>query len=262
MRVNSKKASLLVFSAASTVLAAILPSAAEAADIKWNVTSGDFTTATNWTGGVVPGTSDMADVSNGGTATISAGDVVNVAELWAGNVSTNTSVILMTGGVANVSNTVAVGHNATIGIFNMSGGTINLAAGGLSLRVFGRAASGVGATQFLMSGSAVINDADEFDVGYFNGTTSGSATMNMSGGTINMTSASATQPFAIANGTGGVNPVTGLFYMTGGTFNCANPVWVAEQSGNASTPVGVFSIAGGNFYSSNLVAIGRKPGRF
>jgi fibronectin-binding autotransporter adhesin len=257
MRVNSKKASLLVFSAASTVLAAILPSAAEAADIKWNVTSGDFTTATNWTGGVVPGTSDMADVSNGGTATISAGDVVNVAELWAGNVSTNTSVILMTGGVANVSNTVAVGHNATIGIFNMSGGTINLAAGGLSLRVFGRAASGVGATQFLMSGSAVINDADEFDVGYFNGTTSGSATMNMSGGTINMTSASATQPFAIANGTGGVNPVTGLFYMTGGTFNCANPVWVAEQSGNASTPVGVFSIAGGNFYSSNLVAIGR-----
>ena len=48
----------------------LLSSSAARADTYWNVTSGDWSSAGNWTSGL-PTSSNNADIYNGGTVTIS-----------------------------------------------------------------------------------------------------------------------------------------------------------------------------------------------
>ena len=55
------------FAAAAILL---LSSAPVRADITWNVPSGDWSVATNWSGGTVPTSTDNADIYDGGTVSI------------------------------------------------------------------------------------------------------------------------------------------------------------------------------------------------
>ena len=57
-----------LFGFAAAVL--LLSSPLARADITWNVQSGNWSVATNWSGGAVPTSTDNADIFNGGTATI------------------------------------------------------------------------------------------------------------------------------------------------------------------------------------------------
>jgi autotransporter-associated beta strand protein len=259
VRRTSKKAAFWIFSAASAVAWTMMPRAAESADIK-SIANGDFGSTSVWTGGAIPGAADIADVTSGFNVSIGSGETFNVTSAYAGNGSTNTSTILQTGGTLNCSSDLTVGHSENIGIFNMTGGTVNVSgvSGNMAIRVYGNIVKGAGATQFLISGSSVVNDVVEFDVGYAlsAGVNIGAATMNMTGGTINLTGTSL--PFGIANGNGPSNGSTGYVYMSGGTINCASPIWIAEQyTVNNTSPTGLLSITGGTFSSSNLVAIGR-----
>ena len=61
----------------STTAAMLFASIAQAADLYWGVPSGDWSNADNW-GGALPTSSNVANISNGGTAIIShAGAVCN-----------------------------------------------------------------------------------------------------------------------------------------------------------------------------------------
>jgi hypothetical protein len=65
---------------------AVASFAGTAAATEFAVPAGNFTAGPSWTGGVAPGPTDPADINNGGTATINAGD--NPASARCGSAST------------------------------------------------------------------------------------------------------------------------------------------------------------------------------
>ncbi len=64
----SRRATLLALASTAVIAAGSL----RAADITWSATTGDFGTATNWTGGVVPTQADNAILANEGTIELTA----------------------------------------------------------------------------------------------------------------------------------------------------------------------------------------------
>src|SRR5437773_191575 len=71
---NATHARALARRTAAAAFAVLLGStnSALATSYSWNVSSGDWFTATNWNPNGVPGASDDATISNGGSATVSA----------------------------------------------------------------------------------------------------------------------------------------------------------------------------------------------
>ena len=100
------------------------------ANVTWTLaTTGDWSIASNWSGGAVPTSSGTADIFNGGTATVTTtGDVCSSLSL--GN-SAGSGTIQTTGGSLAVSGTtvtsgyLAVGYSGR-GNFTQSGGTTSV----------------------------------------------------------------------------------------------------------------------------------------
>jgi autotransporter-associated beta strand protein len=260
---RSVKAVSAIFSAATAVAGVIFPMPAGAQTIQWNAATGDFTTAADWSTGTVPGAAATADVTNSGVCTISAADTVSVTQLWAGDTAGTTSgTIVQTGGTVNASTFIAVGHagSSGVGIYNFSGGILNQTGTtnvSDSIRLFGSASTGPGSTVMNVSDATgtnkgtVINDASGFDVGYNNGTAIGAATLNFSGGTLNMTNTGS--QLAVGNGAG----TTGIVNMTGGNMNISSQIWIGQSTATTGGGTGTFNLTGGNVASSTWVAIGR-----
>ena len=90
------------------------------ADVAWTpTTTGDWSAATNWSGGVVPTSSDSVDIYSGGTATIS--QTAACSALTIGG-TTGSGNLQITGGSLTVSSSAVVG-NAGAGSFTQSGGS-------------------------------------------------------------------------------------------------------------------------------------------
>ena len=97
-------------------------SVANADDISWSGTTGDWTTGGNW-GGTVPGVGDIARVNNSGTAQLSA--AVTVDKLYLGNSGGHVGTVEVSSGSLDV--TVSDGFyigDAGTGTLNISGGTV------------------------------------------------------------------------------------------------------------------------------------------
>lgn len=105
---------------------------ATAADILWSGTEGDFAVPTNWAGGVVPGTTDAAILSNGGKIQFLMPPSLTIAgvNIGHGEFVQNSSGITQNGPSLTVSGPILVGvGEGTDGLFTQLGDTINSAGG-------------------------------------------------------------------------------------------------------------------------------------
>ena len=191
--------------------------------IDFSVSNGDFLSNGSWAGGVAPGSSDLAEVSNGGNANIRNGNNIEVNELKVASGSGTTGTLTMTGGNLNVigagngtDDAFIIGDfgNAT---FDMSGGNISF-----------------GPSQ----------GAGDFHIGKH-----GSSTMNQTGGVFQMG-----DTLRIAREEGG----RGAFNLLGGEFYTGTGVVVARNGGAD----GSFTIGGtGKFVAGNSLGEGNIDGK-
>jgi autotransporter-associated beta strand protein len=145
-------------------------SLAHAATCTWQVSSGDWSTASNW-GGTEPTASDDVDICNGGTATISqTGERCD--HLYLGDSGTGRSgTIEMIGGDLSTASNLYVAESG-IGTFTQTGGT-NTVANNLEL---GYSSGSSGA--YNLSGSGQLNALCEYVGGY-----EGTGAFSQTGGT-------------------------------------------------------------------------------
>ena len=101
----------------------LLSSPSARADDTWtNTTTGDWSSAGNWSGNVVPTSTDNADIYNGGTATVTqSGELCNSLSLG----GTGGGTLQVTGGSLSIGSSALVGVNGS-GVFVQSGGAVSL----------------------------------------------------------------------------------------------------------------------------------------
>jgi predicted phosphodiesterase len=162
---------------ASFILLFTLTAISSAADVTWNnnASDGNWTNASNWTGGVVPNTtSDYARISmatgplfssgrsatafrvflqgTNGTITINGGTLNTNNHFYVAALSTDTATINMSGGAINMATTFWVARDSGgVANVNLSGGTITCNA--LNMRLNG----GTGTINITSTGKLIIN---------------------------------------------------------------------------------------------------------
>ena len=110
------------------------------ADVTWNVASGDWSSADNWSGAAVPTSGDNADIYNGGTATVTQnGEVCNSLSLG----GTGGGTLQVTGGSLSISSSALVGVSGS-GVFVQSGGAVSLSNASSGAIYFGYNSGDVG----------------------------------------------------------------------------------------------------------------------
>ncbi len=222
---------LLGFLAAAALV--LHSSITKATDRYWNVSSGDWSTASNWLPlpGTEPNSSSNAYIQNGGTATISqTGETCN--SLYIG--STGPGTVEMTNGVFHVESAAYVGLSDT-GTFNQSGGDYSPDTEE-GLLYLGYNATGNGT--YFLSGSGQLSGMYHTTecIGYY-----GTGTFNQSGGT---------------NGQWGVDlgdktGSNGTYNLTGGTLSVG---WgsIFKGSGTAAFNFGGGTIRAGYIFTTSL----------
>jgi fibronectin-binding autotransporter adhesin len=110
---------------AGTAGLTVFPSAVQAASI-WNVSSGEWTTAGNWTGGL-PTASTQAIISNGGTATLGVSSAKTGAssQVIVGNTAATTGTLVL----QNASTLTTSSSGAILGNVANSTGTVTVTGG-------------------------------------------------------------------------------------------------------------------------------------
>ena len=212
------------FAATSFLLLAASPARA---DVTWNVQQGDWSVATNWSGGALPTSTDNADIFNGGTATITTtGDTCSTLSL--GNTA-GSGAINMTSGSFTVSGSAFVGFSGT-GTFTQSGGTNNVTYGNQGAVYLGY---NVGSNGTYSLGSSGLLSAWSETVG-----NSGTGNFTQSGGTNTISRNLYIGESAGSNGTynlsGGLLSVGSDAYNVGETLGY-NGMGAFIQSGGTNT---------------------------
>jgi autotransporter-associated beta strand protein len=241
-------------------------SSIEAADLIWNVPSGDWSTPDNW-GGTEPTSNDVAYIQNGGTASVTQYDET-CGSLYLGGSDVGT--IEMSGGSLSLGSAY-IGDTGT-GIFTQSGGTNTIA----SALVLGSSTDSSG-TYNLTAGTLITKSISKG---------SGTAAFNFGGGTLQCSSNFYTElPMTltgiggnanfdtagynfslvdILSGTGGLNKVgagtlvlsnnnnsfTGQVTISGGALSAPYPTSLGGYggtAGNLQMAGGVLELTGSNF---------------
>ncbi len=236
---------LLGLAAAALLL---LSSPQARADDTWNVASGDWSSAGNWSGSVVPTSTDNADIFNDGTVTITqTGEVCNSLSI---DSSTGNGSVQMTSGSLTVGSSAFVGYSG-MGNFTQSGGTnsCNDYYGGLYLG-YNSGSSGT----YSLTGTGELFTSNEY-VGY-----SGTGNFTQSGGS-NATyystlfvgySAGSSGTYSLSN-SGQLSELneyvaysgTGNFTQTGGSNIIFNNLWLGCNPGSSGT----YSLSGSGLLS-------------
>ena len=221
--------------AALAIVAAELTSQGRGASLTWQVSSGTWSTAGNWSPSSVPGPGDSATIVNGGTATIAAGVAANCNTLVLGGTASGT-VQLLSGGSLTNGFVEYVGYTGS-GLLNQSGG--NNALGSLYLGVN----TGVSGSYTLSSGSLATSGSEL--VG-----NDGNGTFIQSGGTNSIaialhlgTNAAAASGSYNLSGSGRLvaahetvgNNGSGTFTQSGGTNSVTNTLDMGENPGGSGT---------------------------
>ncbi len=228
-RSNCRAARLAAVAVASFVAVVLLTSLQVRADIYWKVAppnSGDWSVATNWTGGL-PTSSVTAYVVNGGTVNVTQlGETCGTLSLGSG---AGSGTVQMTGGSLSAVSYENVGDSGT-GTFTQSGGINNC---GASLYL-GENTGSSGAYN-LNGGLLILSSLSQG---------SGSAAFNFSGGTLRAGSGfSSNVSMTLSNGGGGAT-----FDTAGYSVTLAGPL-----SGSGSLTLigsGALTFTGANTYSS------------
>ena len=227
-RSSCRAARLWIVAFASVLAVVLLASLQVRADVYWKVAppnSGDWSVATNWTGGL-PTSSVTAYVVNGGTVNVTQlGETCGTLSLGSG---AGSGTVQMTGGSLSAVSYENVGDSGT-GTFTQSGGINNC---GASLYL-GENTGSSGAYN-LNGGLLILSSLSQG---------SGSAAFNFSGGTLRAGSGfSSNVSMTLSNGGGGAT-----FDTAGYSVTLAGPL-----SGSGSLTMigsGALTFTGANTYS-------------
>ena len=229
-------------SASALIISLVLTTGARA-DSFWNVANGDWNTAANWNPSGVPNGVNAA--INSGTANITA------------NVTTNPNDILINSGVTNGTGAVnqSAGSITANGWLRMglgSGGTANYTLSGGTLTAgqmnIGESSNAV----FTMTGGTLNSNGEFWLSGVNTPNSTGTGTMNMSGGTVNVSSWLAVG----RNGTSG--GAVGNLNISGGTFNAAT-AGGAVTIGSSANATGQVTVSGtGTLTTPNFILVGEN----
>src|SRR4051794_8759622 len=88
--------------ARSTCLVAALLATCQAMATDFGVAAGEFTLGPSWVGGLPPGSASDANINNGGTATLTVGDAIDVSRLRIGMGAGQSGRLVMDGGTLKV----------------------------------------------------------------------------------------------------------------------------------------------------------------
>ena len=183
--------------------------------VPWNgpITGGDWGTAGNWTGGVLPKTTDTALIGAGNTVTVSSSDTIQVATL---DVEGGLNV---TGGNLTVGNTAGSNFTETTGGTVMGAGSINI-VNGASNSWSGGTMTGTGTTTFTSGSLLTISGTTDvlaggWTLGGVSATLTGALNTGSGGGTLNFS--------ALQWTTGGGVDLVGNTLTNAGTIDLTNP---------------------------------------
>ncbi len=242
-------------------LSLLLEAPLQAASIYWNVGAGDWSTKTNWTPSTaVPGASDSAFVSNGGTVAITQSGSAKYIYLGNNAADNGSATLSGTGSLTSVS--CFIGYSGT-GVFTQTSGTNSVTSQlGIGMDVGGRGtynltttASGVlaSASSLILgsSGSGIFNQSGAQLVvlsGFILGdNVSGVGSYNLSNGG----AASAASMNVGLSGKGNVTQTDGLLTLTGTLFLGVNgSASAAYQLGGVS----VLTVGGATIVGSSGAA--------
>jgi autotransporter-associated beta strand protein len=236
-RVVPARASLLVQSLflGSTVFFC-LASGANAADLYWNVATGDWPTTTNWLPLNEPTASDDAYINNGGTASMTQlGETCRY--LYLGDAATESGSIDQSGGTNTVKYFLYLGNSLN------SQGTYNL-SGSATLSAAREYIGYSGAGTFVQTGgtnSVLDLTYGELYLGY-NATAHGSYTL----------SAGSLSAYGIIVG----NKGSGTFEQNGGTISHAGLTLGSEAGSSGSYTLSNGSLTAGNAHSTVIGSSG------
>ncbi len=254
---------------------ALVASVAHGANCSWQSMSGNWSSATNWSGTVVPSGFDTAYVANGGTAVITVPGA-SFYYLYVGDSNSSASgAIQMRSGNLTPSYCEYIGNKGP-GTFSQSGGTNNVGAG-LYLAYY----SGV-SSSYSLSGSGLLSAGGEYVGDNGTGTiTQTGGTNNVSGtlflsfnsgavGTYNLSGPAVLSAPQEDLGGGGVGGAA-TFNQSGGT-NTTSYLWLASGSSTytlsgsgvlisayecVNSASATFTQLGGLNLATNLVNYGR-----
>lgn len=143
----------------SRVLAATLAgvSSTFAAVQSWNVETGNFLEGTNWSPGFegIWPVADVAEISNGGTATMASGEAVLAAiNIGQNGVGSASGTLIQTGGDLVMTDGIVVGRQGSaVGFYEMTGGTLSL----VNLRIGGGSQTSQGTMRVSGANTLVIS---------------------------------------------------------------------------------------------------------
>ena len=217
------------------VLVAAMAPTARGTDRTWQVSSGSWQTAGNWTGFAVPGGGDNALVNNGGTCTIGPAISAPILTLYAGFGATDVGSYLQTGGSLS-SAAESIGH-AGLGSFTQTGGS-NSASIALYMGVV---AGGSGS--YNLSGGTV-SAVGEY-VGY-----SGSGSFTQTSGVHSVTGSGGLVLGNSANSFGSYN-------LSGGSLSTANEYIGNSGSGSFTQTNGGHTVAGALVFGNSATSFGQ-----
>ena len=218
----------------------ICASAAQGASYSWQISTGDWSIASNW-GGTLPTSNDISYITNGGTAAVTQlGETCGTLSLGSG---AGNGTVQMTGGSLAATSYEYVGFSGT-GAFTQSGGTNNCGSGGLYLG-YNSGSRG----SYNLNGSGLLSTSAEY-IGYGSSST---GTFTQSGGTNMVTSVFWLAGTGTYNLTGGALSLpgiqgTGTLNLGGGTlvanaaFCTAQPLTLTGSGGNGNINTGNYPI--------------------
>ncbi len=131
---NMPRASTLSAARIPAILLAAALTTSQAATYDWNAATGDWSLSSNWlpSTGIPDDSSDVAQINNGGTATIAAGSPVSVGILRVGQTAAQTGTVVMNDSLTIGGNTYSwqsgVGINGT-GSLTQNAGTLTATYG-------------------------------------------------------------------------------------------------------------------------------------
>ena len=206
--------------------------AAHGVNRTFNETDGNlWSTAANWTGGLVPDSNDQARLTVAGTTAVIDSAVPNVDSFLLGATGNAATLNIVSGGVLNTGTpATSIGALNAAGVLNINGGTLSM--GGL-FRV-GANAAGTG-TVTMTSGA--LSSTTTFAVG-FNGT----GTMTLSGGDV-----SSGGIFYVGQDAGS----TGTMTVNGGSLNVGTTLQVG-RAGNAYMTINGGTVSANDLWINNL----------
>jgi len=214
---------------AATLLLLVSATSAQAVSYSWNVSSGDWFTATNWNPNGIPGAGDDVAIANGGTCTLNTTASVATFALSSG-VLTGSGVFTVTG-FASWSGGVMAGSGTT----NTNGGLAVTSGPIFGAPTLGRTLNN--------GGTATVTGSQLWAIG------TGATLNNLASGTIDMQGDAA---LYLSGGGGPVNNA-GLFEKSAGTGTTAVQV-PFNNTGTVDVQTGTVSVAGGTDTGAFLVS--------